>query len=195
MAEEVRAEIRDRLREPLRGKVRESGDDVLIDVYLNFERDSDEIREEDRERLQEACLALRELLRDRPQWKSYAEIWIEGHTDGTPPKQAATPRDAVLYNWRLSSQRATSVLYEFSLCGVAAGAYRIRAIGYADTVPLAACGARKDCPANRRTTFRIRPDKAAIEQRENFGGRQDCQPPAKPTRSGARRPIAGAVGF
>lgn len=176
-AERIRDAIKNALAGPLHGRVRESADDVCIDVYLNFELDQDRIREDDRRKLGEACSALRKVLQSHPRWARYVEIWIEGHTDATQPRYAETPRDRYLYNWKLSSSRAASVLYEFTQCGVTPSTYRIRAIGYADTQPLPVCAGRTECFENRRTTFRIRPDKAEIARGENFRERTDCQPP------------------
>jgi len=180
VAREVANAVRRRLERPLEGKVREThGDDVCIDVYFNFELNEDEIRPEDREKLQQACQALKTLFQDEPHLKQEVEIWIEGHTDATQPENAATPRDRALYNWRLSSNRAVSVLYEFSQCGVEPKSHRIRAVGYADTVPLPKCGGKTDCQENRRTTFRIRPDKAVIAGRSELCTRKDCEPPSR----------------
>jgi outer membrane protein OmpA-like peptidoglycan-associated protein len=177
-AQTIQREVSRILERALAGQVRFSGDDVHIDVYLNFELNEDAILPADREKLGLACQALRDLFRDKPRWSEEVEIWIEGHTDGTVPRHAATPRDADLYNWRLSGNRAASVLYEFSLCGVTPATHRIRAIGYADTQPLPACAGRRECRENRRTTFRIRPDKAKIAERwRDFQGRTDCLPP------------------
>jgi flagellar motor protein MotB len=178
-SQEIRAQVRDRLQKHLGGDIREAADDVCIDVYLNFKLNEDEILSEYREKLQQACVALRDIFYDNPQWRNEVEIWIEGHTDSTPPQKADTPRDHYLFNWNLSSKRAASVLYEFSQCDVTATTHRIRAIGYADTQPLPRCGQVPNCEYNRRTTFRIRPDKAQIAERLKKEGttRTDCEPP------------------
>lgn len=178
-AQEIRTQVRDRLQEHLGGDIREAADDVRIDVYLNFEPNEDEILPQDREKLQKACIALSDLFHDNPHLRNEVEMWIEGHTDGTPPKKADTPRSYYLFNWHLSSKRAASVLYEFSQCDVTPKTHRVRAIGYADTQPLPQCGQRRDCRENRRTTFRIRPDKTQIAQRLRNEGttRTDCEPP------------------
>jgi len=176
-AEKIRKGILASLLKHLPGTVREFADDVYIDVYLNFELNEDEILAEDRQKLARACAALRELFEENPQWRQEVEIWIEGHTDGTVPREAATRRDRDLYNWRLSGNRAASVLYEFSQCGVTPLSHPVRAIGYADTQPLPQCAGKQQCRDNRRTTFRIRPDKAAIAKRPELKTATICEPP------------------
>jgi outer membrane protein OmpA-like peptidoglycan-associated protein len=178
VAREIRDKVVTSLKQPLQGEVRrDESDDAYLDVYLNFELNKDEIRLEDQEKLQRACMALARLLRDQPRLKEEVEIWIEGHTDASPPRDAATERDRELFNWRLSSNRAASVLYEFSRCGVKPETHRIRAVGYAHTEPLPQCVGKQVCPENRRTTFRIRPDKAKIAERPELCRRRDCTPP------------------
>lgn len=56
-------------------------------------------------------------------------ITIEGHTDNVPISTLQFPS-----NWELSAVRATTVLRLFADAGVAA--YRLTAIGYADTRPV-----------------------------------------------------------
>lgn len=69
---------------------------------------------------------------------------IEGHTDPTPIANARFPS-----NWELSSQRATGVLRFLLAQGIPPG--RMRAVGYADTRPLA----DNDTPAGRARNRRV----------------------------------------
>ncbi len=71
---------------------------------------------------------------------------IEGHTDSTPIANARFPS-----NWELSSQRATGVLRFLLTQGVAAG--RMRAVGYADTRPLADNSTAEGRARNRRVVL------------------------------------------
>lgn len=167
-AKKVSQEVLEKLRSSLGGETRNQGDDVFLDVALNFELDRDTIQPGDQQKIASACTALRNLFERDASLRREVEIWIEGHSDSTQPTSATTARDRYLYNWRLSSNRAASVLYEFHVCGLDPSRYRIFAIGYADTRP------RHDLPSSsdlhRRTTFRIRPDRcsiaASLEKRE-----------------------------
>lgn len=76
--------------------------------------------------------------------KSNHTITIEGHTDAVPIRSARFPS-----NWELSSSRAGSVVRYFEANGVASN--RLRAIGYADTKPLAP----NDTPENRAQNRRV----------------------------------------
>lgn len=71
---------------------------------------------------------------------------IEGHTDNTPIANVQFPS-----NWELSSQRATGVLRFLLTQGIAAG--RMRAVGYADTRPLADNGTPEGRARNRRVAL------------------------------------------
>ncbi|WP_260292958.1 OmpA/MotB family protein [Sedimenticola hydrogenitrophicus] len=71
---------------------------------------------------------------------------IEGHTDPTP---IATPRFPS--NWELSAQRATGVLRFLLSQGIAAE--RMRAVGHADTRPLADNSSPEGRARNRRVVL------------------------------------------
>ena len=163
-ADEIRDKVLESLQTSLTGASRECGvEEICFDIAIQFETDQDRIKPPYKEAIGRACSALRETLGtfDRRQ----IEIVIEGHTDSRQPQRAASPRDAYLYNWRLSSNRASSVLYEFAQCGVKPPDHRIFAIGYADSDSVPGCEADTEtCNAvNRRTTFRLRPDKNQIK--------------------------------
>lgn len=161
-ARQISRSVVQELQKSLGGRTREVGGDTFLDVRLNFELNKDEILEQDREKVSQACRAIRELLDTGQLRPGELEIWIEGHTDSTQPRWTETERDRYLFNWRLSSSRAASVLYEFRSCGLAPSRnspVRIFAIGYADTRPVAGESSRD---LQRRTTFRIRPDRCAI---------------------------------
>lgn len=98
--------------------------------------------------------------------RSSLVLVIEGHTDDRIPPALKGEREQFLYNWKLSSERAASVLYQFDKCGVSQkSGYRITSVGLANSVQL--CNNpnpdTKCHEQNRRTTLRIRverhPDK------------------------------------
>lgn len=76
--------------------------------------------------------------------KSGGKVSVEGHTDDVPIASARFPS-----NWELSSARATAVVHALMNAGLPAD--RLRAIGYADTRPLAA----NDSPDNRALNRRV----------------------------------------
>jgi flagellar motor protein MotB len=74
-------------------------------------------------------------------------VSIEGHTDNVPVSDALKPRYPS--NWELSAQRAgTAVRFLQTECGI--DPQRLRAIGRADTVPVAANDTDDDRAQNRR---------------------------------------------
>jgi chemotaxis protein MotB len=79
------------------------------------------------------------LIKDKPY-----EVSIEGHTDNTPIRSIRYPS-----NWELSTARAAAVLRHLIERGVPAE--RMRAIGYADTRPIAP----NDSPASRAKNRRV----------------------------------------
>jgi flagellar motor protein MotB len=161
-AREISRQVIERLQQSLGGNTREMGGDTFLDVRLSFELNKDEIQPSDRERVRQACKALQSLVSSGQLKPGEIEIWIEGHSDSTQPKWAENERDRYLFNWRLSGSRAASVLYEFRSCGFEPSpqsSVRIFAIGYADTRPIPG---ESSFDLQRRTTFRIRPDRCAI---------------------------------
>lgn len=158
---EIRAKVHTLLKETLGGDSRQQGDEVFLDVALNFDLNKDTIHREDREKIARACQALHALFDNDKELRNQVEIWIEGHTDRTQAGRARSQRERYLFNWRLSGNRAASVLHEFHACGLEPGRYRILAIGHADTRPKP--GVEPGSPEHRRTTFRIRPDRCRIE--------------------------------
>jgi len=75
--------------------------------------------------------------------RSSHPLSVEGHSDNVPIQTRQFPS-----NWELSSSRATSVLRELVRDGVDAS--RLRAVGYADTHPLAPNDTAAHRAANRR---------------------------------------------
>ena len=71
-------------------------------------------------------------------------VSVEGHSDPVPIQTRQFPS-----NWELSASRATSVLRELVRDGV--DPVRLRAVGYADTHPIAA----NDTPAGRAANRRV----------------------------------------
>lgn len=70
-------------------------------------------------------------------------IAVEGHTDTVPISNDRFPS-----NWELATGRATSVLRQLQAHGIAAN--RLRAVGYADTRPLASNQTAQGRAINRR---------------------------------------------
>ena len=75
-------------------------------------------------------------------------VSVEGHTDNIPIHTAQFPS-----NWELSTFRATTVTRYFIDHGIAVD--RLRAIGYADTHPIADNGTAAGRARNRRVSLVI----------------------------------------
>jgi len=75
-------------------------------------------------------------------------ITIEGHTDAIPIRSARFPS-----NWELSSARAGSVVRYLEANGIASR--RLRAVGYADTRPLAQNNTTANRALNRRVELML----------------------------------------
>ncbi|XKE45396.1 OmpA family protein [Halomonas organivorans] len=76
-------------------------------------------------------------------------VSVEGHTDSLPIATSRFPS-----NWELSTGRASAVVRHLAAAGVARG--RLRAIGYADTRPLADNATAEGRAANRRVELVLR---------------------------------------
>jgi outer membrane protein OmpA-like peptidoglycan-associated protein len=101
-------------------------------VYgINFDSDSDRIREESRAVLDHVAA----MLKARPEWK----ITIEGHTDATASSQ---------HNQELSERRASAVRKYLETAAIAAA--RLNAVGYGATRPVAANETALGRSQNRR---------------------------------------------
>lgn len=81
-------------------------------------------------------------------------ISVEGHTDNTPIHSAQFPS-----NWELSTYRATTVTRYFIEHGIAVN--RLRAIGYADTRPIAANDSEAGRARNRRVSLVVHVSQSA----------------------------------
>lgn len=97
--------------------------------------------------------------------RSSLVLVIEGHTDDRIPPALKGEREQFLYNWKLSSERAASVLYQFDKCGVSKkSGYRITSVGLSNTAQL--CNDpdpdTRCHEQNRRTTLRIRVERHMI---------------------------------
>ncbi|MFP5506764.1 MAG: OmpA family protein [Gammaproteobacteria bacterium] len=77
------------------------------------------------------------------------ELSVEGHTDSRPIATDRFPS-----NWELSSARASGVTRHLIEQGIPAG--RVRAVGYADTRPLADNASPEGRSRNRRVSFILR---------------------------------------
>ena len=85
-------------------------------------------------------------------------VSVEGHTDNIPIHTAQFPS-----NWELSSFRATNVARYFIQRGVASR--RLRAIGYADTRPVADNDTEAGRARNRRVSLVIHVNEASDKSR------------------------------
>ena len=83
-------------------------------------------------------------------------VSVEGHTDNVPIHTTQFPS-----NWELSSFRATNVARYFIQSGVAT--QRLRAIGYADTRPIADNESESGRARNRRVSLVIHMNEATDE--------------------------------
>ena len=81
--------------------------------------------------------------------QSVGLILIEGHTDNIPIKTAQFPS-----NWELGASRATSVLHFLVLQQLDSS--RLRAITYADTMPIADNSTPEGREKNRRVNILIK---------------------------------------
>lgn len=155
----------------LKGIVGRCGDDTCIDLYIHFDRNKDTITQSDEVRaIEGTCIILRSALDNLPSnHRREVQLTIEGHTDSSQPDGLKDPRDLFRYNWNLSADRATSVLYLFQQCGLKPPHYQVVAIGYADSMPLCFEDTDKCSSQNRRTTIRLHPDTKKIEARLSAG--------------------------
>lgn len=140
-------------------------EDMCVSVQIQFREDRAEIDAGFEQSLDRACLDLKASFSS---WKAADReklfIQIEGHSDSQQPKSAATVKARYLYNWELSSRRASSVLYEFDRCGLSETGIKMVAVGMADSQPLCPEETQDCFKRNRRTTFRIKPDREAIQR-------------------------------
>jgi flagellar motor protein MotB len=173
-ADPVAVEARHRREEALRslrphlgGQVRDCGiEDVCLDIQIQFATDEEKVPRAHQQKLERACGALRSVMRKyKRAQRNELQVYVEGHSDAVPPRNARTPRDASLYNWNLSARRATSVVYEFYRCGLRPPEYSILAIGYADSDPVCRERTPECYSSNRRTTFRLHADTRRIQER------------------------------
>jgi hypothetical protein len=144
-------------------EVRDCGkDDVCLDVPIEFGREQFRIEGHHLSGLRQACANLVRVLSEGEN-RQFISIMVEGHTDDLVSAQT-DPLDEFLVNWRFSAQRSGAVLYEFRECGLSNPNFQIQAVAYADTSPV--CSDKtEDCRRrNRRTTFRLRPNREAIQK-------------------------------
>jgi len=138
-----------------------------IDIPFRFVPDGNDLQTDGVEQVAQACRIYREAVSKVLQQMHDENIMletpnlvlvIEGHTDNTVPA-GISGKQRFLYNWTLSSQRAASVLYQFSKCGISRKTgYRVTSVGLADTRQLCNSPApdRACHEQNRRITMRIR---------------------------------------
>jgi flagellar motor protein MotB len=147
--------------------VRQCGDDTCIDLYIHFKEGDDFISNlTERQSLEKVCKVLKTTLDKIPtDRRNDINLVIEGHTNRHQPSEPLDPRSLFLFNWNLSSRRASSVLYVFQQCGLGPPAYTIQSIGYADSKPICHELTRGCDDQNRRTTLLLHADTRSIEAR------------------------------
>lgn len=152
-------------------------EDLCISVQIRFPDDSEVIDSGFEQSLSRACQDLNATFKT---WSADEReklfIQIEGHSDSNQPKYASDARSRYLYNWNLSSKRASSVLYEFDRCGLPQSGIKMVAVGLADTQPLCPEKTPECFKKNRRTTFRIKPDREAIQRHLKKKSKQKSSP-------------------
>lgn len=93
---------------------------------------------------------------------SPGEIDVEGHTDDVPISTSLFPS-----NWELSAARAGAAVRQLTTQGMSSA--RLRAVGFADTRPLAPNDSAQNRALNRRIEFLFaRPPKAAAPSQESL---------------------------
>ncbi|MHB0776531.1 OmpA/MotB family protein [Halomonas sp. WWR20] len=112
----------------------QEGINLRIQDHLLFDSADAALTDSGREVIQRLVAMLNEL---------DGTISVEGHSDSRP---ISTPRFPS--NWELSSMRATAILRYLSDAGIDSS--RMRAIGYADTQPIASNDTLQGRAANRR---------------------------------------------
>lgn len=140
-----------RLREQFRDALQNQGLQESVDVQVSATRVNLQINERilfelGQAELTEAGRAVLVKLVPLLAVASDHSLSIEGHTDPTPIANAQFPS-----NWELSSQRATGVLRFLLTQGIPAA--RMRAVGYADTRPLADNSTPEGRARNRRVSL------------------------------------------
>jgi outer membrane protein OmpA-like peptidoglycan-associated protein len=100
-------------------------------------------------------------------------ITVSGHTDNTGSEQ---------YNQQLSEARARSVANYLQSQGVSP--YRIRTVGYGESMPIASNNTAAGRQANRRVEIEIKANQALYEQQQQQQQQQQMQPPPLPPPSG-----------
>jgi outer membrane protein OmpA-like peptidoglycan-associated protein len=140
-------------------------EDLCVSVLIRFDKDRDGFGDDYRSVLNQACESIRTEFQGIPEAeREEIFIQIEGHTDKQQPAGELSQRERYLHNWNLSAKRAASVLYEFDSCGLSRQ-IRMAAVGLADTRPECMDETPACFEVNRRTTFRIRPDRVRIADR------------------------------
>lgn len=103
---------------------------------INFDSDSDRIRDESKPTLEKIAA----MLREKPDWK----LAIEGHTDSTATAE---------HNQNLSDRRARAVLASLTAAGIDAS--RLSATGYGATRPVAGNESATGRAQNRRVELAL----------------------------------------
>src|SRR3954454_2922727 len=114
-------------RQTLRARTRDCGDDTCIDLYIHFAVNKDTIADPvEKLALRDLGVDLRRGLDELPELdRRDVEVIVEGHADRTPVTQIGDQRHAFLFNWNLSAQRASSVVYEFRSIGLHVPEYKV----------------------------------------------------------------------
>lgn len=156
-------------------KSRPCGEDICVDLDINFAVSSDRIPPQQIEVLHDTAKGIREALMNlKKADRDLVEVVIEGHTDNQQPLRLDDPRERDIYNWVLSGRRAVSVLYEFSSKGIRFPEFQILAVGFADSRPICEPKERVECQnKNRRTTLRFKVRSEEIDKKGKSSVRMD----------------------
>ena len=156
-------------------------EELCLNIQLGFDRNHDDpgrFTPEDLRKLSEAARLLREKIRgpiegSRIGWREVVQVVVEGHTDETQAR-VVDQRERFRFNWNLSAQRASAVLYELRKeldrldRDGDATSLNLSCWGRADSDQLCDPGVREDpeaCRAlNRRTTIRLKFDYARFKK-------------------------------
>lgn len=139
--------------------------EICLHLEVHFQTDADVIYQaNEAAALRRACQTMkRGLDRLNAKDRDKMTLLVEGHADRRLPQGELTERERFLYNWRLSSARAASVLYEFKDCGLVPPEYDVSSLGKADTDPRCTQHTEECYRKNRRTTLRLQVDTRKLE--------------------------------
>ncbi len=142
MAEEILVSI-----EKMGHEVKRCSDqDLCVNLSLNFDTGKDVIKPESYPEIERVTAALLSTLREQEKkhdkLKKVVQIVVEGHTDSRVPENL-TGHARFVYNWNLSAQRASSVMYALDSYGLGVrNGYNVVSLGLSNSDDV--CKAQRD---------------------------------------------------